>query len=181
MPRPSRRNELMETALTLFTQRGYEGTTVADIADSMAMTKAAFSYHFAAKEDLLLALTEPLLASLEAVIARHPDVPEWPDGVRALLADYGDALIAHGDLVEWIDGDKAVLRHPTLGSRLRSTNRAMRKAISGGGASKHTQVAASAILGMFWRPIRNLQSAAAATERDTLVELAMAAATHLRS
>ena len=180
MPRPSRRDQLLETALDLFTRRGYEGTAISDIAEATQMTKAAISYHFSTKEDLLLALAEPLIAALEAVPGRHPAIPDWPNGLAAMLTDYFDVLIEHRDVVEWLDGDKAVLRHETIGPRLRANNRAMRQAISGGVTQSRAEFASSAALGMFWRPLRNIKSHDPAEQRDTIVGLVMAASESLR-
>lgn len=48
-----RRAELMNTALGLFAERGYEETSVQDITDAVGIAKGTFYHHFASKDDLL--------------------------------------------------------------------------------------------------------------------------------
>ena len=82
----NRRDALLTAALDGFTRRGYDATSVAELAATTGMSKAAVSYHFRTKNDLLHALADPLLDSLDALVERHPPAPHWPGGVRALLA-----------------------------------------------------------------------------------------------
>lgn len=48
------KQSIIDAAVTLFQQRGYEGTSVQSIVDTACVTKGAFYYYFAAKEDLLV-------------------------------------------------------------------------------------------------------------------------------
>ena len=43
-------------SLELFTQKGYDGTSLREIAEKLGVTKAAIYYHFASKDDILMAL-----------------------------------------------------------------------------------------------------------------------------
>jgi AcrR family transcriptional regulator len=52
----STRERILDIALELFTERGYEATSLRDIAERLGTTKAAIYYHFARKEDILLEL-----------------------------------------------------------------------------------------------------------------------------
>ena len=72
-PAQDTRERILEVARELFTDNGYEGTSLREIADRLGFTKAALYYHFQSKEQLLLALLEPvqgmvsqLLTDLEA-------------------------------------------------------------------------------------------------------------------
>lgn len=51
--RKSRKREIYETAMELFQERGYEAVTVLDICEACGITKKAFYYHYASKEELL--------------------------------------------------------------------------------------------------------------------------------
>jgi AcrR family transcriptional regulator len=82
---------------------GYDGTTIAELAAATGMSKAAVSYHFPTKNDLLHALADPLLNDLDALIQRHPPAPTWPDQVRALLDDYLTTLTEHRQVAAWLD------------------------------------------------------------------------------
>jgi len=57
-PAPDRRRDILDFALALFLEKGYETTTVADIVARAGLSKGAFYHHFAAKDDLLEALAE---------------------------------------------------------------------------------------------------------------------------
>ena len=43
-------------ALDLFTEQGFDGTSLREIAERLGVTKAALYYHFESKDDILLAL-----------------------------------------------------------------------------------------------------------------------------
>ncbi|MBB4946385.1 AcrR family transcriptional regulator [Kitasatospora gansuensis] len=68
-PTPDTRARILRTALAEFSARGYHATSVREIAELVGVTKAAVLYHFPAKADLLAALAEPMLDSLEATLA----------------------------------------------------------------------------------------------------------------
>ncbi len=174
-PRVSRRDDLVRAALDAFSEQGYEATSVSRLAARTGLSKAAFSYHFVSKDSLLIEIASPLLAALREVERRHRGMPGWPDGVRALLADYIDVLMDHAGVVTWIDGDKSVLNHPALGEELRRSNAFMRRALAGGRRTERSRVQAAAVLGMLWRPLRNLDLRNVVRARDSLLDLAVEA------
>lgn len=51
--RRNRKNEIYETAMALFQEKGYETVTVMDICEACGITKKAFYYHYASKEVLI--------------------------------------------------------------------------------------------------------------------------------
>src|SRR5438552_3647444 len=54
------REEILEAAIKLFARRGFLATTMAELAKAIRMTPGALYWHFATKEDLLLAAIEEL-------------------------------------------------------------------------------------------------------------------------
>jgi TetR/AcrR family acrAB operon transcriptional repressor len=56
------RARILASALTLFVKKGYENTTLNDIAARLKMTKGAVYWHFASKSDLLAALLDEAMA-----------------------------------------------------------------------------------------------------------------------
>jgi len=58
LPAAERRNQLIQTALELFSQQGYEGTTTRQIADHAGVTEAIIYRHFPTKEDLYWSVLE---------------------------------------------------------------------------------------------------------------------------
>ncbi len=53
-----RRDAILVTAASLFRRQGFERTSVREIARAMGMTSGSLFYHFATKEDLLVAVME---------------------------------------------------------------------------------------------------------------------------
>ena len=56
MPRPSRDAEIMDAALAVFAERGYDGTRIRHIAQRAGVSDAALYAHHKSKEDVALAL-----------------------------------------------------------------------------------------------------------------------------
>ncbi len=82
-PRSSSRETLAEAACELFLERGYESTTVADIAGRAGVSRSSFFNYFASKADILWAGLDERIAGAEADLA---------DGaaVRSALLAIGD-------------------------------------------------------------------------------------------
>jgi TetR/AcrR family transcriptional regulator len=56
LPATDRRNQLLETALDLFSQKGFEGTTTKAIAEAAGVTEAIIFRHFPSKHELYKAV-----------------------------------------------------------------------------------------------------------------------------
>ncbi|MGW6294046.1 TetR family transcriptional regulator [Streptomyces sp. NPDC055058] len=83
------RDALVRAALELFATRGYDGTTVDDIADAVGVSQRTFFRYFAGKEDV--AFHVPRLAEsrvVEAVRARPPGEPPLEALRRAVLGSW---------------------------------------------------------------------------------------------
>lgn len=59
-----RRKELVDTALGLFLDRGYEQTTVSDIVKKLGLAQGTFYYHFKSKAEILDAVVDSIASSL---------------------------------------------------------------------------------------------------------------------
>ncbi|WP_213000825.1 TetR/AcrR family transcriptional regulator [Winogradskya consettensis] len=77
---PGARERLVMAAVDLFTEQGYDATTVAQIAERAGVTRSTFFRHFPDKRELLVAGQETLSLLLAEGIA------EAPDGVTPLEA-----------------------------------------------------------------------------------------------
>lgn len=63
-----RREDILDHATRLFAERGYEGTSMGDLAEVVGMRKASLFYHFASKDELYAAVLERLIGAFGAVI-----------------------------------------------------------------------------------------------------------------
>ncbi|MFD0449013.1 MULTISPECIES: TetR/AcrR family transcriptional regulator [Streptomyces violaceusniger group] len=83
---PNTPDRLAQAALTLFTERGYDATTVNDIAELAGLTKSTFFRHCNDKRQVLFLGQDDMTARLaEAVRATPPEIP--PAGILAALLD----------------------------------------------------------------------------------------------
>jgi AcrR family transcriptional regulator len=57
-PESGGREAILATSAKLFSQQGYTGVSIRDIAQACGMTNAALYYHFKSKEDLFLAMLQ---------------------------------------------------------------------------------------------------------------------------
>src|SRR3954451_6105646 len=69
---PDAEGRLREAAMALFEERGYNDTTVADIAQAAGLTKRTFFRYFADKREVLFAGSEVLEAELVAAVEGAP-------------------------------------------------------------------------------------------------------------
>jgi AcrR family transcriptional regulator len=70
------REALIEAAFELFQAKGFEATTVEEIADAVDVSSRTFFRYFASKEDLPLTVQEEQFAAMmEALEARPPEEP----------------------------------------------------------------------------------------------------------
>ncbi|RDG36285.1 TetR/AcrR family transcriptional regulator [Streptomyces corynorhini] len=75
MPRwePDARHRLVTAALHLFSEQGYDGTTVTEIAQRAGLTKSTFFRHFPDKKDVLSAGQETLSRLMADGVAGAPE------------------------------------------------------------------------------------------------------------
>src|ERR1700727_464939 len=97
MSKPTASDRLAQAAFDLFNERGYEQTTVDDIAERAGLGRATFFRHYRSKEDVIFPHHDRLLAPgrdrLRAS-ATASALPAVADAVRLVLLHYLD----EGDL-----------------------------------------------------------------------------------
>ena len=100
-PEGSTRERILDIALELFIEHGYDKTSIRDIAERLGTTKAALYYHFKSKADILLelhlrlhGLGEQLLDELEALPDGDARAQAWP----RLLDEFITAVDSNRDL-----------------------------------------------------------------------------------
>jgi len=92
----ARREELTRIAARLFAERGYQGTSLADLATELGMQKPSLYHHIASKEDLLW---EIAWEGAEAFHAGLDGVPaDAPATARIRLALHAHLAVVSGQL-----------------------------------------------------------------------------------
>jgi AcrR family transcriptional regulator len=100
-PPGSTREKILNIALDLFTEHGYDKTSLREIADELGLTKAAVYYHFERKEDILLALHLRMHALGHDVLDRLRDIDAGPASLEqwaSLLDQFIDQVLANRKL-----------------------------------------------------------------------------------
>jgi AcrR family transcriptional regulator len=87
------RQQILETAQRLFTELGYDATSLQRIADEMGLTKAAVYYHFPAKTDILHAAMQPGIERLKALLDEAAAIRGRRARVEYLVNGFVDFLV----------------------------------------------------------------------------------------
>ncbi|NNH74153.1 TetR/AcrR family transcriptional regulator [Nocardia uniformis] len=91
----STKDAIRLAALRLFSTKGFELTSLREVADEVGITKASLYYHYASKQDLLLAVIEPVFADMRAMAADLEGLEYSRDTVRAVLTRQLHTMLAH--------------------------------------------------------------------------------------
>jgi AcrR family transcriptional regulator len=137
-------------ALARFRVGGFVGTSIADLAGALGVSKAAIYYHYRSKDALLHRLVDPLLDAIDACIQDHNQPRRT---ARQLLGDYLAVLLAHREVVPLVATDVAVLNHPTIGPRLHAQNQQLQSLLTAPNTDVAARLRAEAAVGAIWRPL----------------------------
>lgn len=91
------RAQIHQVALGLFTEHGYDATSMRQIAEQLGISKAALYYHFDSKEAIIHSLFDERLAALDELIAWAEAQPRTPD-LPARIARRWFAVASDGGL-----------------------------------------------------------------------------------
>lgn len=96
MPRPSRWDDVVEAAARVFSERGFGGASLEDVAAEVGMLKGSLYNYIRSKEDLLFAVVRPdaeqLLARTRELSAR--DLPA-SEKLRQVALEHVDVIDRH--------------------------------------------------------------------------------------
>jgi AcrR family transcriptional regulator len=122
------RRAVLEHAAVLFTERGYDRTSLQDIADAMGVRKANVYYYFRAKDDILVALLEQRIAALEQLFDTAQTISDVADRQQTMITGFVEqVVVAHRTIAPVDFADPGVRRQPGVAPRLEAlTERAMR-------------------------------------------------------
>ncbi|MBF4583762.1 TetR/AcrR family transcriptional regulator [Curtobacterium sp. VKM Ac-2865] len=90
-PGSETRSEILRVALELFTDRGFEGASIRDLAEAVGMTKSSLYYHFASKDAILAALMENRRDEVDDLLTWVDDQPRTPDLLRRTALRWVDS------------------------------------------------------------------------------------------
>ncbi len=102
------RARLIEVAVDLFTRNSFAGTSLQMIADDIGFTKAAIYHHFRTREQLLLAVLEPLLEELQTVVDTAEAKRSAHSRADEMLTGYASLAVRNRALVGVLAADPSV-------------------------------------------------------------------------
>jgi len=108
------RGELAQLAVGLFVEKGYDETTIDDLAAAAGMSKRTFFRYFASKEELVMGKYEFFGEQLaEDLAARPAGEPVWVS-LRQVFGRVVDHVESDARGTEAVAMEKMVRDHPTL-------------------------------------------------------------------
>lgn len=98
-----RKNEILDAADMLFTQKGFDGTSTNDILEAVGIARGTLYYHFKSKEDIMDSLIDRYSTGLltkAKEIAGDKSIPVYERIVQTVMAlnmnhDSGKEIIEH--------------------------------------------------------------------------------------
>jgi AcrR family transcriptional regulator len=90
------RARIQAVAVEMFTEHGYEKTSLREIAEALGVTKAALYYHFKSKEDIVRSLVEDYFGRIDALVSWAETQPAGPARRAEILRRYV-AIVQEGE------------------------------------------------------------------------------------
>jgi AcrR family transcriptional regulator len=91
-----RRREVVDASIRLFSEKGYEGASLLDIADAVGLLKGSLYYYARSKEDLLFAIVEEVFDEGVAAAAELRSSDKGPEAaLRQSLERAATYMLTH--------------------------------------------------------------------------------------
>ena len=108
-PSTDTRQRILDVALDLFIEQGFDGTSLRQIAEQLGVTKAALYYHFESKDDILMALHLRLHEFGRVALMRMGEEPVTLGLWGELLDEIVDQMLAQRKIFLMHERNQAAL------------------------------------------------------------------------
>ncbi|MGW4892995.1 TetR/AcrR family transcriptional regulator [Kitasatospora sp. NPDC004240] len=133
-PRSDTRARIIAVALELFSEQGYEQTSLREIADRLGVTKAALYYHFKTKDDIVHGIVVSMAAPIDDTIEWGRG-QEWTPELRdELIRRFAAGMSERAPLLRFFHENQPALRESPAGVEFRDRMIAMIRLVHGPGA-----------------------------------------------
>ncbi|OEV10872.1 TetR/AcrR family transcriptional regulator [Streptomyces nanshensis] len=146
MSRGNTRQRIQDVALELFSERGYEKTSLREIAEHLGVTKAALYYHFKTKEDIVISLFEDLSRPCDELIAWAREQQPGLETRLEVLRRYSEVLHDAHRLHRFMQENQATMRELSIGESFKERLVELLDIVRLPGADLSDQVRCSAAL-----------------------------------
>jgi AcrR family transcriptional regulator len=115
------RAAIQAVALELFTEQGYEATSLREIAERLGVTKAALYYHFKTKEDIVASLLEDRVDAMVELVEWARTQPRTLELRREVVRRYAALLhdSRHHSVLRFLERNQTALRDHPKSERMR--------------------------------------------------------------
>jgi AcrR family transcriptional regulator len=149
--RTDTRARIQQVAVELFSEHGYEGTSLREIAERLDVTKAALYYHFKSKEDIVASLVEDYYGQIDDLIEWGRTQPKTLETRIEIMRRYIQILADGGKVFRMLQHNQAAVN--TLASEqhkghvFRERMQSLVDTLTEPGDSLKVQVGAAMLLG----------------------------------
>ncbi|MGE7435682.1 MULTISPECIES: TetR/AcrR family transcriptional regulator [Kitasatospora] len=130
-PRTDTRARILDVALELFSEQGYEKTSLREIADRLGVTKAALYYHFKTKDDIVHGIVESMAAPIDEVIAWGQEEAWSPQLRDELVRRFAAGMASRAPLLRFFHENQPALRESKAGLEFKDRMLAMIRLVQG--------------------------------------------------
>lgn len=124
MARPSRKDDILQAALALFTEIGVDATTIEMIRDRSGASIGSLYHHFGNKERIIGALYLAGTEEYAQLLAQgFSEAKSAKDCVKLLVTSYIDWVVANPDWARFVLHSRGRVEAGEMGEQLREANR----------------------------------------------------------
>jgi AcrR family transcriptional regulator len=115
------RSRIRAVALELFTEQGYEQTSLREIAERLGVTKAALYYHFKSKDEIVSSFLDDRIAMIDELIAWAAGQPPGPETRREIIRRYAEDVCDERNrpIMRFFEHNQATLKGMAAGQGIR--------------------------------------------------------------
>ncbi|WP_067574780.1 TetR/AcrR family transcriptional regulator [Nocardia acidivorans] len=162
----STKDAIRDAAIELFTSKGFEQSSLREVADAVGITKASLYYHYASKVDLLIAIIQPMVDDLRELVESLDEIPHSPQTVREVLESHLRSILGHRTAGTLCMRDTVAILN-ALGDRypdMIELSRRMCRWLAGPGADDETTLRAAAAMQVLSAALMSRESVPNASE-----------------
>lgn len=116
---PSTRERIQQIAISLFSEMGYERTSLREIAERLGVTKAALYYHFKTKEDIAASFFDSYAEDVDRICEWGEAEPRTIETRIEILRRYAEVIRSHVEVLRFQQFNLAALTRLDRGSLFR--------------------------------------------------------------
>ena len=136
---------VIEAAVALFGEHGIGGTSLQMIADSIGVTKAAVYHQYKAKDAIILAVAEAVMAGIEEGVRAAEGETSRARAREVLIAHMIDLAVERREWAGVLQRDPIMLRCLQEHARFRDVMKRVNRTLIGGAPDPRTRVLAATL------------------------------------